>query len=220
MKPVIFSYSNLNINPEFPRVQKHCFDYIGMPIVQVQDILHHGEGLDRWVTHFAKEHDVIAIFDVDAVCTDGKWLQDTMRRCVQAPLVVGGLHNANHTKFKGELTADYASPACMVFSRSTWESACRWKREKDLFRCRWHSASQTLWDAAQTFSAVVQEMGGVVECLKPLNVRVPLWPSRSGKMTGSGTDYGPCYHEWGSGANVPERLEAFKAHVGLRIGHF
>ena len=218
MRPVIFSYSNLNIDPEFLTTQKRCFNAFGMTIVQIQDFLLHGEGLDRWVNHFADHRDVIAIFDVDAVCTDPAWLKETMSRCIQAPLVVGGLHNANHTAFSVEqLTEDYASPACMVFSVSTWKAARRWSKMDDLFRCRWHSDIQTAWDCAQTFSHIVREMGGVVETLMPVSVRQPMWRSKAGPMTGYGTDYGPCYHEWGAGMGAPERIAAFKAYVEERV---
>lgn len=195
MKYLIASFHNGNLDPELLAAQRQVFEHYGIPLVQWESKLPHGEAMDEC----ARSHDwdVAALFDADAFCRDAKWLFKVMADMLDNPdgaQFIGGAHNANH-RADG---LDYASPACCIITHREYQAAAL--DGCDGFKMQQAGPGLHAYDVCECLSKNIQQRNpSNLALIYPKAVKTPKWRLRSGGQPfGYGTDYGVFFHEFES----------------------
>lgn len=191
----VFSFHQGNLPEEMLAAQRAVFAKMNIPLEQYYSDLDHGRAIDECL-HESK-WDAVALFDADAFVVDPYFVRDQLEKSMNAFSIVGGAHNANHRHD----SMDYASPACCIFSRKTWQKAGVG------FETFYPDYGKGWMDVGQRFSEKIRRMGGIVGLTDPVSVDNPMWKLHSGLSFGTGTHYGWAYHQF-QGRN-PEQQQNF-----------
>lgn len=180
MHRIITFYTD-NVPDEVVKAQKAVFDKFDIPLEQIKPELWHGHAgsIDRWLAE-NNDWDVLTIFDIDCIPLDKDIVNEFRDQALEHLSIQSVAQKASH--IIGSIV--YASPACITFSRDTYETLGRPE-----FACTERS------DCGGELTYSAMKNNAIVALLHPTRVEVPKWELDEGRKFGLGTTYGDrIYH--------------------------